>query len=311
MHPRFSVLINNYNYGQYLSDCISSVLNQNYPSVEIIVYDDGSKDFSKNVLESFKDRGVITILGENYGSTPNFNQANAIYRAFLRSTGDWVLLLDADDMFLENKLRSLEIAIQENPDAIMIQHPFLEVDADGNSTGRSRPFFTGVDYQTHVYGTNNLLFLFTQTSGLAFSRGFFSNIMPLEEDGRPLLWADVRLTRGAVGEGKIVSLRTPLGCYRVHGKNDSAKLSDRSVLIRSIKSQYDYFNELQRMRGRKTIAVPSDYISFKPVPLYRKVSFVLNSFGVRWCIRYLFFSIRNSINGLPYRFKNIIRLNGP
>ena len=47
-----SVIINNYNYARFLAEAIESALNQTYPSVEVIVVDDGSTDQSRQVIEA-------------------------------------------------------------------------------------------------------------------------------------------------------------------------------------------------------------------------------------------------------------------
>lgn len=56
MPPLVSVVIPNYNYAAYLRQAIDSVLTQSYPSVEIIVVNDGSTDISAEVLDSYGDR---------------------------------------------------------------------------------------------------------------------------------------------------------------------------------------------------------------------------------------------------------------
>jgi glycosyltransferase involved in cell wall biosynthesis len=66
--PLVSIIIPNHNYAQYLSASIQSALDQSYPSVEVIVVDDGSTDDSRLVIESFGSR-IRTIYQENQGQT--------------------------------------------------------------------------------------------------------------------------------------------------------------------------------------------------------------------------------------------------
>lgn len=98
-----SVLIPNYNYGRYLSETINSVLSQSHKNLEIIVIDDGSTDNSKEVLEQFKDLIVFQCIA-------NGGQAQARNRALEISNGEYIALLDADDLWLPTKIeKQLEL----------------------------------------------------------------------------------------------------------------------------------------------------------------------------------------------------------
>ena len=52
-YSKISVIIPVYNVEKYISDCIKSVIAQDYPNFEIIIVDDGSEDSSKRVCEEF------------------------------------------------------------------------------------------------------------------------------------------------------------------------------------------------------------------------------------------------------------------
>src|SRR5215813_5615142 len=95
-----SVLINNYNYGRFLAECIESVLSQDFADWEIIVVDDGSTDESADVLAGYGDR-IISIMKANGGQASCFNAG------FAAASGDIIVLLDADDMFLPGKLSTI------------------------------------------------------------------------------------------------------------------------------------------------------------------------------------------------------------
>jgi len=91
LEPFVSIVIDNYNYRQYLGEAINSALDQTYRAVEVIVVDDGSTDQSREVICDYGDR-VISIFKDNGG------QASAMNIGFARSHGDFVIFLDADDM---------------------------------------------------------------------------------------------------------------------------------------------------------------------------------------------------------------------
>src|ERR1700752_5192170 len=98
--PLVSILISNYNYGEYLSDAIESALRQSYGNLEIVICDDGSTDASLNILERYEALdSQIKVVRQ-----PNGGQSLALDTAFYNCAGDIICLLDADDVFLPNKV---------------------------------------------------------------------------------------------------------------------------------------------------------------------------------------------------------------
>jgi glycosyltransferase involved in cell wall biosynthesis len=95
--PTVSVVIPCYNYGRFLAQAINSALAQLYPPVEVIVVDDGSNDNTADVARSFGER-VRYIHQENRGLS---GARNTGIRA---AVGEWIAVLDADDIWQKDKL---------------------------------------------------------------------------------------------------------------------------------------------------------------------------------------------------------------
>ena len=98
-----SILIANYNNAQHLKECIDSIKKQNYRNTEIIVHDDASSDNSIKKLNEYKN--IKIIKNKKRGRYGSYNQMNAFYRAFKKSKGEILFLLDSDDFFKENKIK--------------------------------------------------------------------------------------------------------------------------------------------------------------------------------------------------------------
>lgn len=103
-----SVLIPCYNDGAYIEEAIASVEKQTWPSVEIIVVDDGSTDLkTKAVLDKLSRQKRCTLV-----SQPNKGPGAARNHAFKLSKGDYILPLDADDRiapsYIEKAVHELE-----------------------------------------------------------------------------------------------------------------------------------------------------------------------------------------------------------
>ncbi len=93
--PAFSVLIPARNEERRLQALIPSLLDQDYPDLEVIVYDDGSEDGTPSVLRSFSDGRLRTLRGE--GPPPGWvGKTHALYQAARQARGEVYLFLDAD-----------------------------------------------------------------------------------------------------------------------------------------------------------------------------------------------------------------------
>ena len=106
--PLVSILIASYNKEKYVERCINSCKKQTYNNIEIIFYDDGSKDNSYEIAKRIK--GIKSFKNRNRKNLGKFNtyyQLNSYKKAFSRSKGKYILLLDADDFFKKNKVKEI------------------------------------------------------------------------------------------------------------------------------------------------------------------------------------------------------------
>jgi len=125
-NPLVSIVIPNFNHAQYLGAAIASVLTQTYTPVEIIVVDDGSTDQSRVVVAQFGNQ-IRTIWQENQGLSAARNTG---IRA---SKGEYIGLLDADDLYEPYFLETLFTRLRVNPDADGIYCGYQFVDQHNNA----------------------------------------------------------------------------------------------------------------------------------------------------------------------------------
>jgi len=214
--PSVSILINNYNYGRFLDDAVSSALGQTYQNVEVVVVDDGSTDNSREVLKKYEGRAKI-ILKENGG------QASAFNAGFANSTGDIICFLDSDDMYDSKKAETIVQAFLTHPDAAYCFDKVLHTDEtmtpikEEHRTGR---LYT-TDYRSQMEGgslKNHLVMPIPATSGLSFRREFLAKIFPIAES-ESCSMCENYMKYIAVGTEKGVFLDTALTLQRLHGSN--------------------------------------------------------------------------------------------
>jgi len=99
--PFFSIILPTYNRAYILTETIGKVICQDFKNWELLVIDDGSKDNTKEVVESIIDDRITYIYQENkersVARNSGINQAK----------GEYVCFLDSDDIILENHLQVL------------------------------------------------------------------------------------------------------------------------------------------------------------------------------------------------------------
>ena len=120
--PSISVVIPAYQAAAFISEAIDSVLAQTHPAHELVVCDDGSTDELAGVLERYGD-ALTVVRQENKGL------AGARNRAVAETSGEFVAVLDADDVFMPEYLERMVDAAVERPDLdILACDAYLEVD---------------------------------------------------------------------------------------------------------------------------------------------------------------------------------------
>ena len=223
---RFSILITSCNYGVFVRDAVNSSLLNQEDDVELIVVDDYSSDNSWFILND------IFYGVKNYKLMQNksrLGQAKALNEAYHASKGDYLLFLDADDLFTPNKLDYLRSYINKGNDLGLIQHDLMEIDESGASLS-TRFGVNSSATGCKLYGGNVLdrvldqdtpySWFFAPTSGLCLRRDFAEKIFPLPSEFR--ICADVPIAYGAAVLGEVALIDEPLGYYRLHSKSGYA-----------------------------------------------------------------------------------------
>jgi glycosyltransferase involved in cell wall biosynthesis len=224
--PFISVLINNYNYGRFIAQCVESVLNQTYGNFELIIVDDGSKDDSVSVIDSFSDPRIIKIFKKNGG------QASAFNAGFEASRGDIIAFLDSDDWWMPHKLETIvkwDRLLDGN-------HAFLQHMVDVWEDGKVSPLYPTL-YSGNIlnhYIEKREPVHFVGTSGLCFRREILNKVMPVPQQFR--ISADGFLTRTSIVFGNVISIPESLGYYRKHsnavfGNTDHNRNSFRETIL--------------------------------------------------------------------------------
>jgi len=129
---RPSIVISSYNQKEFLIEAVESVLSQTLCPYEILIPDDGSTDGSQTLIRSYEQKYPNLIKGvlqkQNIGIPRNRNEALKIVK------GNYVGILDGDDLFEPNKLEKQFEKLKENPDANAVYGNFLIFNEQSNSS---------------------------------------------------------------------------------------------------------------------------------------------------------------------------------
>lgn len=98
-----SVIIPVYNAEKFIGETISSILNQNYTKIELIIIDDGSTDGSEKKILDFHDKDSRLVYIKQTNQGPSAARNNGLNKA----SGDLILFVDADDSLKENAIQNM------------------------------------------------------------------------------------------------------------------------------------------------------------------------------------------------------------
>lgn len=135
--PKISVCIPAYNSALYIGKTIQSVLDQTFQDYELIIGDDTSVDQTQSVVAGFRDPRIRFYQNErNLGLTGNWNSCVA------RATGEYVLVLCADDLLEKDCLQKKAVLLDQYPSAALACSATKVIDADG-AIVMSRRYYKG------------------------------------------------------------------------------------------------------------------------------------------------------------------------
>ena len=142
MHnPLVSIVINCYNSDEYLEIAIDSAINQTYKNWEIIFWDNQSTDESANIVKSYEDERINYFYAQVH--TPLGEARNL---AIEKAKGEWVCILDCDDIWHKNKLQAAfdKLDSYKNKDMVsLLYSKTIYIDEKGEEFGRFHEHYSG------------------------------------------------------------------------------------------------------------------------------------------------------------------------
>ena len=109
--PVISVIIPVYNGEKTIRETVTSVLNQTFSDLELIIINDGSTDSTLDIVNSINDPRLKVF------SYPKTNQSASRNRGISHARGEYIAFIDADDLWTPDKIEAQYQALQDNPES--------------------------------------------------------------------------------------------------------------------------------------------------------------------------------------------------
>lgn len=223
MEPIVSIIIPVYNVQSFLDKCISSISEQSYSNLEIILVNDGSTDKSRLICEQWvkKDKRVTLINQSNVGLSAARN--NGLKKA----KGEYVLFIDSDDWIAVDMVEKMVKAFNDF-DADMVTCQFVNVYENGSATINYES-----DKEKQIVDREQFIRLLLEDKEVTshiwrkmFKRSLLPNI-PFQEGSN---FEDIKAMPGLVKNcQKFVLLAKPLVFYRNRRKSIIHTFSESNI----------------------------------------------------------------------------------
>jgi glycosyltransferase involved in cell wall biosynthesis len=215
LEPDVTVILPAYNAAQYISETIDSVLNQSYQNFELLVIDDGSTDNTADLVRAYvqQDSRVQII------SQPNQGVSAARNHGIDRAVGEFLAFLDADDLWVPDKLEA-HVRHLCSDDRLGMSFARIEyIDSESKRTGQKSNLRLKNIQPQHFYQDN----LACTPSNVVIRRVVLQEIGGFDSDLSGLADIDLFLRVSCSG-WTVEGLDEVLVYYRFHPNGMSSQL---------------------------------------------------------------------------------------
>lgn len=210
-----SVIIPAYNCEKFIQQCVESILQQTYKNIEVIIVDDGSKDNTKKILQSYNDK--IKYIYQNNAGAPEARN-NGLQHA----KGKYILFFDSDDRMLPNMIKELVFEQQKTNSDLVIAN-YICISENGEFFSEMKEY-----EENKTYNIEQFIHLLHQISPLPDNKLFLKTII----EKYSIKFADVK-----VGQDLNFFLKYIAHTTKVAVRNNN--VCEYRIVNNSISRKYD------------------------------------------------------------------------
>lgn len=227
-----SVVIPCYNHAPYVEACLASVREQQYPAMEMLVFDDGSRDGSSDIIAPLAARyGFYFRAQTNQGLSRTLNDALAMAR------GEFVAPFASDDVMYPDRLQKQVQFLQSHPDVGIVSGQVMRIDEHGNEYRKQdeRPARTRfLTFDDIFLGRSGRL----AATGMLYRRKAIDEVGGFRDDiAVEDLYMQLRIAHAG---WRLADTPDVVARYRVHSSNT---MRNTAFLYENIGKIYDDYRE--------------------------------------------------------------------
>lgn len=217
--PRVTAVLVCWNHVRFVRFAVQSVLAQTYPGIELIVFDNGSTDGSRDELAKLRAEHDFTLILQD-----NVGLVRALNRGLALSTGKYFACLSTDDIWLPEKTATQVAYLENNPDVHLVAGQIESIGADGQLSDTPTVKRSGEPTFKELMTEGNYVpgpTIMCRADTLKSIGGYDESI---RIEDYPLV---LKLTHDGL---RVVVLPQSLTLYRFHGANWSAGSLEAELL---------------------------------------------------------------------------------
>ncbi|MFC5742165.1 glycosyltransferase [Dyella tabacisoli] len=164
--PKITIISSAYNVEKYIKEMIDSVLNQSFSDMEFIISNDGSTDRTAEIIRAYSDPRIKFI-----DNADNAGQVRRLHELALLASGEYIGIVDADDMLFQHALEYTNYVLDNHPAYGLVYTDHYEMD----STSR----VIAIGQRSKIpYSRDNILKDFMSFHFKLFRRELYGKIEP-------------------------------------------------------------------------------------------------------------------------------------
>ena len=291
--PLVSIIINCYNGGKYLKEAIDSVFSQTYKNWEIIFWDNHSQDNSVEILNSYNDKRI-----KYFYAPKHTHLGEARNSAIKKAGGEWLAILDCDDIWYKNKLDAQLREVKDDVGMIYSRvklrseescfDSFMTKSADDKIYPKFKRLPSGDIFSELLYEC------FIPCPSVLIRKDLFFKVGTINKSLRVAEDYDIFLKVARIS--KVIALDRVLCIYRIHGNNltkDNYESSFQESL--GLVSAYSHEKNIAyniiywKLKYLKYLIRRGDYKKFILFTLK------LNIFSILLMIKHRYLTIKNKV----------------